>query len=701
MNGWSRVSTAALLAVAIFGALFVGEPARADDREFRRNVRSATERGRSFLMHSLGRKRRRSTDQFERAYPMGYRALVAYALIEAGTDPDGPEMKEIFDDLAKLSPKQTYGVSLYIMALDARARARDVARPIDSDRKTGSKKESLSRKERKRLETCVRWLVEAKWPERGTWGYGRWQSEQGKWEDYSNTQFAVLALEVGRRRGFELPASLFAEVVATFDENGWATGESQSLRIEGPGWWETVDDVGGTGATGVAGPVKVETGGFRVRSTPTLWGYRPGYGGPGSRGQFSMIAAATSSLIVARNAMSGQLTANGRWDLDRSIAGGILGLRKHWDELFPAPTDSIHRNYYYTLYSLEKALDLGGVVSLGSIDWYRSQSVVLIDDQDTDGGWGRKDHGAEYREVSTAFALLFLRRATRHLRVQAQGAILTGAGGSSGVEEGRVFLPSLRGTIALDELFESLEDLRTREYLGLAREALDSIPPEKLIELLGYLAAVRNGSGDAADELARDAIRSITGLDGATPKEQIVEWRDRIQEVRGLATDAKPESVPVLLGYLESASSPPMALEVMRALERTGSLEPVPALIRLLGSKESTVSKRAHDTLVALTRHRTPYPDEATDARKVELVQRWEGYWSSHGPRLQTLHTFDQLRRQLDAATTPEARARLIDAIVALGSKVLPRVDEVLAQERFAFDWLVVRERLTGDKKGF
>ena len=55
-------------------------------------------------------------------------------------------------------------------------------------------------------------------------------------------------------------------------------------------------------------------------------------------------------------------------DLDAAIDGGLLWLDAHWDT-FAAQHErawrSTIRNYYYTLWTLEKALDLGEIARLG------------------------------------------------------------------------------------------------------------------------------------------------------------------------------------------------------------------------------------------------------------------------------------------------------------------------------------------------
>ncbi|MCA8962465.1 MAG: hypothetical protein KDC38_18195, partial [Planctomycetes bacterium] len=542
------------IAVVITGS---GSAQTLSEREFRLHVRDAIGKGRDYLVASLTRKRSRTKDQFERAYPLGYRALSCYALLEAGVEPDGEILTPIFEDMERRPLERTYSVALYAMALDARARARFAGWKSEDGREA---------REATRLQECVDWLIAAKWPERGTWGYERWQNEKRtKWEDYSNTQFAVLALAVGRHHGIEVPATLFEEVVTTFTDNGWPMGSTESLLVEGPGW--TQDD------SGRKSPAARTDDGILLRALPMGWAYRPGLGGSDTPPQFSMISAASSSLMVSRSALRADLDEERAWEIDHTIAGGLISLKKLWSTLHPSPVDSIHRNYYYTLYSLEKALDYGGIVLLGDTDWYREHALILVHDQSPSGAWGSAEQGLEYREVSTAFALLFLRRATRHLRVDQQGAIITGADGDTGIEEGRVFLPSVRGTVSIQEIFESLADLRTRDYVQLGREIAESISPERIVELLPHLVGVRNGSGDVADRFADATIVQITGLPAKCSDEVVKAWGVEFSSIRETAGEIAVAALMSKLG--DSGTTDPLRLEVIRVLGRRRALEAV------------------------------------------------------------------------------------------------------------------------------
>jgi hypothetical protein len=62
---------------------------------------------------------------------------------------------------------------------------------------------------------------------------------------------------------------------------------------------------------------------------------------------------------------------------------------------------------------LERACILGGVMSIGGLDWYEIGALRLLDRQRDDGSFRAKDgNNANGRpEIDSCFALLFLKRA--------------------------------------------------------------------------------------------------------------------------------------------------------------------------------------------------------------------------------------------------------------------------------------------------
>ena len=68
-----------------------------------------------------------------------------------------------------------------------------------------------------------------------------------------------------------------------------------------------------------------------------------------------------------------------------------------------------HGDMYYYLYGIERVGVASGYKYFGTVDWYQSGAMWLIDDQKDDGSWSGK-YG---KEAATAYAMLFLVRGRR------------------------------------------------------------------------------------------------------------------------------------------------------------------------------------------------------------------------------------------------------------------------------------------------
>jgi len=116
-------------------------------------------------------------------YPMGYTALVTYALVKSGVRADDPVVQSAFEYLAGLPFLKTYSVSVYALALDA---SDDPSCPD-------------------RLSQIATWLEQNLDDLTNLWGYPDGGPE------LSNTQFAALALVAAARHGHRTPPKLWSE----------------------------------------------------------------------------------------------------------------------------------------------------------------------------------------------------------------------------------------------------------------------------------------------------------------------------------------------------------------------------------------------------------------------------------------------------------------------------------------------------------
>ncbi|HEY1378117.1 MAG TPA: DUF4159 domain-containing protein [Gemmataceae bacterium] len=330
-----RLLTSAVGLTLVAGALAAPAPPAAPD-----DVLQAIDRGIRFLrQREAGRGHWEDSAQVAAARPGGMTALAVLALLEAGVKPDDAVVRRGLDYLRKLEPKHTYCVGLQT-AVFAR-----VGDPQD----------------RPRIQRNVDWLVAARVLRGGKlhgWGYDR--NTAGA--DNSNSQFAVLGLDAGRRAGARIPADVWQSVRDFYLATQEADGE---------------------------------------------WGYSPDYGT--RAGTLTMTVAGVNGLAI-----TGAADAAARLRPDGTAAGCDVarpevmarGLGLAWvgDHFGVAG----RQNVYYGLYGLARLGRNAGPRMLGGRDWYREGAAYLLANQRPDGSWSSGQSVDAVPVVSTSFAVLFL-----------------------------------------------------------------------------------------------------------------------------------------------------------------------------------------------------------------------------------------------------------------------------------------------------
>ena len=200
----------------------------------------------------------------------------------------------------------------------------------------------------------------------GVWGYPAGT-------DLSNTQYAALGLRAAGLAGVDLPGQVWSGL----------------LR-------------------GLAGHQE-PSGGFvyRRNARPTV----------------SMTAAGVGTLAICdAMLMAGdRLTLETARGLRQRRDEGIAWLAERADAALSIQSGGWT---YYRLYGIERVGALVGLTRLGEVDWYDTGARSILAEQMESGGWSdnrqiRRDRGGrlvqlgEAQPAQTAFALLFLRRATR------------------------------------------------------------------------------------------------------------------------------------------------------------------------------------------------------------------------------------------------------------------------------------------------
>jgi hypothetical protein len=118
-----------------------------------------------------------------------------------------------------------------------------------------------------------------------------------------------------------------------------------------------------------------------------------------------MTVAGIGSILICMNRLDLRSKTRVRWSRKvlSALKKGYRWLKRHW---CVNPRVDVGYYYYY-MYGLERVGTLSKKKFIGKHDWYKEGARELLKLQGKDGGW----KGV----ISTSFALLFLRRATRGL----------------------------------------------------------------------------------------------------------------------------------------------------------------------------------------------------------------------------------------------------------------------------------------------
>ena len=158
-------------------------------------VRKSIERGVNYLLSKQdGKGQWRGT--LENGFPQGLTALTTLALLNAGVEPDHPQMAKAIETLISRVPNDrlmTYVCALRLMVLTT----------ADPDGK----------RYRREIQRDVDWLVSRQVKQgssTGGWSYPRGPSMTA---DGSNSQFALLALHEASRSGATIPRAVWQRAI--------------------------------------------------------------------------------------------------------------------------------------------------------------------------------------------------------------------------------------------------------------------------------------------------------------------------------------------------------------------------------------------------------------------------------------------------------------------------------------------------------
>lgn len=306
--------------------------------------------------------------------------VMMYALVHAGIPASDPDFKAGLAWIATEPPDGTYNCSLMALALadfdpaKYRGRLAELAQILSDQQSTNgqwsygyasrnARSESGSGAPPPDVESGAGdGTVRSKVKIKIDWRDGS-RATAG---DNSNTQFAILGLRATTEAGCEIPKQVWERSLDWFIK-------AQEQPYGG-------------------------------------WGYRS------NKSEWAMTCCGLTSVTICMRALGQDEAFRGGRPLEvERIKNGVDWLDEHWMNMKQRPGNVSSGGWgvYYDLYSVERVGMIVGLDRIRAHDWYGEGSEQLFALQATDGSWGGNP-------IDTAFAILFLKRATRGYEVSPQ-----------------------------------------------------------------------------------------------------------------------------------------------------------------------------------------------------------------------------------------------------------------------------------------
>jgi hypothetical protein len=452
--------------------------------------------------------------------------------------------------------------------------------------------------------------------------------------DHSNTQFATIALWVGRRYG--IPAQ---EVLLAIDRHYRTCQNSDGT------WGYIAHD--GPGAGG--GPNA---------------GYLIPPGAPGgaamsaSNGTAAMTCAGLLGLAVGHGAsLDIKKKKNPKLESsdvskDFNIASGLralataVGKPTGWNGTDKPKVDiavAEGRSFYY-LWSLERVAVAFNIETLSRKDWYSWGAEVILNSQKLDGAWSG-DYGA--CGADTCFALLFLKRANlmRDLSSGLKGAkgmssrsLRSGGVGGDSLKSApppKGFDPLTKGGASGgpgSEGSKTATDSGTKAATGSETKPPDRPRRKPRTDEEAAAAKLVDDLLAASGERRSSLLKELRDSKGPEFTEALADVIGRLdvegrRKAREALADRLTRMKPATLrSYLRDED-----VEIRRAaalaIAQKDAISLVPDLIKLLSDPESLVERAAHAALKAMAGKDLGPKAGATRSERAEAIAAWELWW--------------------------------------------------------------------------
>ncbi|MEM8883874.1 MAG: hypothetical protein AAGD14_07395 [Planctomycetota bacterium] len=390
-----------LLAVIVLFASLPLEAAPSLDAR----VGKAVDRGQTFLLSRFDRDKgwgeARGTGTYSDVgqpylYPAGVTAFVVYALLKAGTPPDDKRIRRSISilRLRHRRPPIAYEISMLLLAVaewGGAARSPDFREPkYRAERSTHKYKKPKSSPIKRETWTWITELTKKLitfQSEAGGWRYYPKDFHSGGREDVSSTQFALLALATASRVGYDVPPEVFRKARDYLLKVQDVDGPLVPRAVHVPDGEADAQD--------------------RARGFAYIRGAKAAPHWATTNG--GMTAAGVASLLLVR----AELGPDER--VEQAILDGFAWLGRYFSvRVNPGRAPFLGGSYHYTyLYALERCGDLAGREVIGGRSWYAEGARVLLDRQSENGAFPDPTSMNPKDVLGTAFALLFLTRASR------------------------------------------------------------------------------------------------------------------------------------------------------------------------------------------------------------------------------------------------------------------------------------------------
>lgn len=410
--------------------------------------------------------------------------------------------------------------------------------------------------------------------------------------DNSNTQFAALALWVGRRHGMPIKRAL-----------GRLDHRFRRTQLEDGGWTYS--------------PV--------LQQTPLL----AGMGSTASMTCAGLLALAITDGATLEDVRERKPDAplpdiSQDKHLRRGLEaiGTVIGNpRSLQPEGTSLPAGEVGGRTYYFLWSLERVAVALNLNTIGKKDWYGWGAEILLVNQPVNGAWlgDYRDCGAD-----TCFALLFLKRANlaRDLTSQIKGQVRDPG---ERLLRGGLGVGNLRGNKRMHSGIEStdarpIEKPQPKaidtESARLA-DALLKAQPARRAKLLEKMEAEK---GVMYTEALAAAIPKLDGDDHRKAREALANRLTRMKD-------------DTLADYLQDEDA-----EIRRAaalaIGQKESKKLLPNLISLLRDSDARVVRAAHASLKALAGEDFGPSTRATREERDQAVLKWVEWWSKQRKKI-------------------------------------------------------------------